>query len=277
MAETLLTKDVADIIDAIDNNNLIDKWFFIRYTDKNGFHIRLRFHVIKLEYTYHIIKIIEEYLYPLLQQGRIHNVSYDTYIREIERYGVNNYDLTESIFHIDSCLVLQIIKQICSSPNKENIRFKIALMLIDSYLDAFNLGLNDKFYVSQLIRDSYRKEFNITTRAAVKTLDMKYRKYRDDIFKVLSQYDKEVVYYLILHYKETLCSFIRKNENETSLFVTQYIGSIIHMSINRLFVSQNRLNELVLFDFICRYYESIIARNKYNNYRRPSRNKNCRT
>jgi hypothetical protein len=36
------------------------------------------------------------------------------------------------------------------------------------------------------------------------------------------------------------------------------------MMLNRLFRSKNRLHELVLYDFMNRYYKSELAKEKYN-------------
>lgn len=41
------------------------------------------------------------------------------------------------------------------------------------------------------------------------------------------------------------------------------LSSYTHMSLNRLFISKNRIYELVLYDFLRRYYTSEIAKRKY--------------
>ena len=40
------------------------------------------------------------------------------------------------------------------------------------------------------------------------------------------------------------------------------IPSYIHMEMNRLFASNNRLNEMVVYNFLTRYYKSEIAKAK---------------
>lgn len=39
-----------------------------------------------------------------------------------------------------------------------------------------------------------------------------------------------------------------------------WIGSYIHMNLNRLFLSEPRLHELVLYDFLCSWYRTCINR-----------------
>ena len=264
MAESLLATIISRTIDLIQKKQLIDKWFFIRYSDELGYHIRLRFHCLGPDCIFPIIKLLNDCLSTLIEQGCIDNISYGTYNREIERYGEKSYELTESIFHIDSMIVLQVIQTLYSNPDKENKRFKIALLIINSYLEAFGLSLNEKFNISQLIRNSYRKEFNLFRRSDIKRIDENYRKYRKEVYYTMHN-TEEQSYKFISQHKEYISSILKRMGNKMAIGDTQYIGSLIHMSLNRLFISQNRLNELVLFDYLCRYYESIKARLKYNN------------
>ncbi|NOQ27509.1 MAG: hypothetical protein GQ564_19270, partial [Bacteroidales bacterium] len=41
------------------------------------------------------------------------------------------------------------------------------------------------------------------------------------------------------------------------------MGSYIHMLMNRLFKSKQRTHEMVIYDFLYRYYKSEIAKRKY--------------
>ena len=41
------------------------------------------------------------------------------------------------------------------------------------------------------------------------------------------------------------------------------ISSIIHMSMNRIFMSRQRMHEMVIYDFLFRHYKSAIARDRY--------------
>lgn len=50
----------------------------------------------------------------------------------------------------------------------------------------------------------------------------------------------------------------------SSVDLTDYLASVLHMSMNRLFIENNRFNEMMIFDFLSRYYESLLARQKYS-------------
>jgi thiopeptide-type bacteriocin biosynthesis protein len=55
------------------------------------------------------------------------------------------------------------------------------------------------------------------------------------------------------------------NENkQLQMPLTDLMSSYSHMMVNRLFKSKQRTHEMVLYDFLHRYYKSEIARQKYS-------------
>lgn len=54
--------------------------------------------------------------------------------------------------------------------------------------------------------------------------------------------------------------FIKINKRSNKITIEYLLTSYIHMMLNRLFKSKNRIYELVLYDFLRRYYASKIAR-----------------
>ncbi|MFK7749084.1 MAG: lantibiotic dehydratase C-terminal domain-containing protein, partial [Kordia sp.] len=55
-------------------------------------------------------------------------------------------------------------------------------------------------------------------------------------------------------------------EDETLMMpINDLMGSYMHMLMNRLFKSKNRIHEMVCYDFLYRYYKSMIARKKHMN------------
>lgn len=57
---------------------------------------------------------------------------------------------------------------------------------------------------------------------------------------------------------------IKEIKNALEIDLSDYLSSITHMTVNRLFITKNRLCEMVLFDYLYRYYDSCLARLKYN-------------
>lgn len=46
--DTLLGTVVYDLVGGLKSEGRIDKWFFIRYRDESGFHLRLRLHAVRV-------------------------------------------------------------------------------------------------------------------------------------------------------------------------------------------------------------------------------------
>jgi thiopeptide-type bacteriocin biosynthesis protein len=63
---------------------------------------------------------------------------------------------------------------------------------------------------------------------------------------------------------DTLNQLHHTGQLEISLL--SLVSSYIHMMFNRIITSSPRLHELVLYDFLCRYYQSVMAREKQHVY-----------
>ena len=81
----------------------------------------------------------------------------------------------------------------------------------------------------------------------------------DDFDRYLKPIEKRSI-----HLRPTIDELnLKLKKTNKSVSVETLLSSYIHMSLNRLFISKNRIYELVLYDFLRRYYTSEIARNKY--------------
>jgi thiopeptide-type bacteriocin biosynthesis protein len=88
----------------LKQNQLVSHWFFIRYSDPD-FHLRIRFYLPDIHNIDKVISQIHKSLQNYFQIGLIRKIQYDTYNREIERYGENTMDLSEQIFCADSVAI----------------------------------------------------------------------------------------------------------------------------------------------------------------------------
>jgi thiopeptide-type bacteriocin biosynthesis protein len=57
--DKLLLNEIPDIAEGLYTDKIIDKFFFVRYTDRDGPHLRLRFHILDTSATFTIIKLIQ--------------------------------------------------------------------------------------------------------------------------------------------------------------------------------------------------------------------------
>ena len=141
-ADAILKNDLHSFCREMINSGIIDKWFFIRYTDPD-FHIRLRLHLNEVRDFSCIFNRFFVALQPLVKAGFMWNIQCDTYQREMERYGRNTISMIEDIFCIDSEYIIRLL-QLLNNDNFDLMRWKSALVLIDSFLIAFSFDLSQR-------------------------------------------------------------------------------------------------------------------------------------
>ncbi len=266
-ADLILTEVIKPITEKLLTNNIIDKWFFIRYSDPK-LHLRVRFHYIEPKNIFDIIKSVNSLSKTYIEQNLIWKVQIDTYQREIERYGVNTMELAENLFFHDSNMIVNMIELI-DGDEGEIIRWLFGLRAINSLLDDFQYELQQKLELLKILKENFGKEFGMN-RFLKKQLDEKYRKEQPAINDVLDRTKDETSEMLLLLkllnqksiitlpvIKEIL---ILKQNNQLNPTLNNLMSSYIHMMMNRLFKSKQRMHEMVLYDFLYRYYNSEIAK-----------------
>jgi thiopeptide-type bacteriocin biosynthesis protein len=268
--EKILVEDILIIISKIKRNHLIDKWFFIRYADPD-FHLRIRFRLKDRQSTGQIIEIVNDRLSKLIKSGLVWKIQLDTYNRELERYGNKLIEEAESIFFADSECILSILKKL---NNNEEYRWMIALKLIDNLLSDFSLDLEKKQTLLEQLCKSFKAEFRFNEYNA-KQFNGKFRDNKQIIESILNNKMDEVDFI-------RLCESIKKRSKRLKPVIIQLtnkiesnneekqleslLSSYIHMMMNRLFMTKSRIHELVLYDFMRRYYTSELVKQKYSKH-----------
>ncbi|NAS13003.1 thiopeptide-type bacteriocin biosynthesis protein [Poritiphilus flavus] len=268
-SDLILTEVFFPIISSLLRDKIIDKWFFIRYSDPEH-HLRIRFHYNEPDKIAYIINLLSPPLTDLINQDMVWKIQTDTYERELRRYGENTMDLAELIFFHDSQMVLKFLSFL-ESDGHEELRWLFSLLAIDSFLTTFNFGKHEKYSLLQKIRTGFAEEFAMS-RSLKKQLDKKYREAREKIESFMDLNSESKPKYAIiiqiledksLKIKATAAKILEHEERRTlQQDIEKLMGSFIHMFMNRLFKSKNRMHELVCYDFLCRYYKSSIARSE---------------
>ena len=264
-ADNILTKAIAPILKELQKELAIEKWFFIRYSDPD-FHLRIRLLVIDTQYIGSILHLLYKKLNEWNDDRLLWKVQLDTHNRELERYGKHLIEEAESVFYADSECVLSIIKKLNGN---EQYRWMIALKLIDTLLSDFNLNFEKKRKLIEEASKSYKTEFGFNEFNS-KQFNIKFRENKNIVESVLNnEIDDKDFTSLFLPIKKRTKQLMpiveqikRKAKKEYS--ANEWLTSYLHMMINRLFRSKNRMHELVLYDFMFRYYTSEIAKVKYN-------------
>ncbi len=260
-ADNIIKDTLLPVANYLLDNKFIDGWFFIRYTDPK-FHLRFRFHVKDDRGLIKSIMKLNEELQYYISNDIIWKVQIDTYQREIERYGEEVIELSERIFFYDSNMIAKILNMDINDKERELISFKI----IDSFLNVFKIDDQDKLSILRELQLGYKNEYNIKG-TWNDQFSNKYRELRKNLEDILSQEPKNVniIKYLdLIKEKELIISSIPleiSNLLPEEKFQS-FLKSHIHMMINRLFRTQQRIYELVIYDCLSRYYSSFLARNK---------------
>ncbi len=271
-ADTLITALIGSLSSNFIDDNLAEKWFFLRYNDPQ-FHLRWRISITDPEKIGTIITRVNKAIVPYLDNDMIYKVQLDTYKREIERYGSNSIGIMEQLFWHNSMLVCNYLSQTKDSEDEKN-RWLFSMRAIDSFLNLFNYELDQKLRLLTIMANSYGKEFNIDS-ALISQLSDRYRANKKDIFNFMSlTFDDANAYEALLKVQHQFnirstkgVNEILKLENDKQLAVSvdNLLISYIHMFMNRLFRSKQRLHEMVIYGFLFRYYRSQLAQSKHSN------------
>lgn len=268
-SDYILTEIIKPVAEKLLSGKIIDKWFFIRYADPKH-HIRVRFHLINPENVGFIINSLYPDFEKLINQDMIWKIQTDTYQREIERYGENTIELAEELFYYDSKMIVNFLDLI-EGEKGEELRWLFGLRMIDILLDSFQFALENKCDFLEQIKTGFANEFEMN-RFLKKQLDDKYRNERKKIEEYVS-FTKESSpeYTSILEVFDTYTIEIMPiaekikalfNKDNFTGEMRSLLSSFIHMTMNRLFKSKNRVHEMVCYDFLYRYYKSLSARAK---------------
>ncbi|WP_298026356.1 thiopeptide-type bacteriocin biosynthesis protein [uncultured Alistipes sp.] len=268
-ADEVATRTLLPLLRELYEAKLIDDWFFIRYTDPD-FHLRLRLLVARPEHYAAIFARIGSSVEPLVDNGAVVKVVCDTYVREIERYGAGTMEAVERLFGIDSRAVLELLDRVAEEPadRRETVRWQLALLLLDDAMTAFGREPEEKLRLFSNMAGNFKQEFGFTSHPFTRQINDKYRRYRAEIEKGLSVREPFAAYEPVLRRRRAelervAAEILRiKDEDAAPPSTDELLGSIAHMTMNRWFRTGNRQFELVVYDFLSKYFESSVARTK---------------
>lgn len=270
--DKLLTNVIFNLSTKLFRLEIIKKWFFIRYSDPKP-HIRLRFEMTDTTNVGLIIQNINSFFSSFLRSGTIADIVVDTYNREIERYGLETMDISETIFYMNSELACNLLR---SLPEEDNQRFRILAGVYAAELFVNSAGLSDNNKISfyKECFDFFSLEHNLPNNKALKDqLNTGYRdnsKYIDNILNDVSEdivQEQGALFKLIkkgLRQQEACIAELVKKAGKRSPSVSDLLRSHIHMFYNRLFHEQQRTEELRMYCYLYKYHASRLARNMVN-------------
>jgi len=266
IADKLIANEIYKFIGHLKMEGLITKWFFIRYVDTD-FHLRIRVQVKDLSDIGTVISLFHTIMKRLEVRNLIWKVQIDTYQRELERYQEKLIEDTESFFYVDSEYTVKIIRKILAF--NEDYRWMIAFNMIDSLLSDLLFTLEQKVTLMERQSATFKKEFGFDEFNA-KQFNTKYRdcmKIINDVIKEKEDLDKPLKQMIVDIHKRSVdlkpvFLIIIQKSKKNGIDYVPLAGHYIHMMLNRLFYEKARVHELLLYEFLRRYYASEIARSK---------------
>jgi len=263
-ADKLLTAILQPIADKLIRKKLAHSWFFIRYADPD-IHLRFRIKLYDECSSRSVLSEVQKALKIYLDQDLIWKVDIASYQPEIERYGSLTIQYAEQLFYYDSEAITAFLNQ--RESFDKHSRWLYAMASVDQLLNDFKFSLQGKKDLLLGMNRSFGKEFSKDKNLA-QQLSGKYREYRKMIWALL---DRELEISNNLSIMNILDSRSSASQNELNAIIElsdagkmevsieDLLSSIIHMSMNRIFRNNNRLHEMVLYDFLFRYYKSALA------------------
>jgi thiopeptide-type bacteriocin biosynthesis protein len=166
--DEFLAGPLARLCHEINDSGAADQWFFVRYADPER-HVRLRFHAPEGNVESLFSKLCA-WASGLVAGGRCDKFAFDTYEREVERYGgPEGMQAAEALFAIDSRGVVDLLGLAARVD-----RVTLAVLTIDDLLCS--LGLET---------DSARLAWLKQTVDSRKEVGEEYRKKRDRLIDAL--------------------------------------------------------------------------------------------
>lgn len=259
--EELLNKAIHPIVAQLKEDNLIDKWFFIRYYDNLGHHLRFRVLLKDNSGFNPCLKTIKQHIQPFEDSKVIWKTQTDSYQRELQRYGYEGIESTESLFYNDSACTLQFADMI-EGDTGEKIRWLFALLSMDHFLNDFGFSLETKCNLMNVAKTSFGKEFNRSGRLN-KQINENFAKSEYEINCFLDAGNIEESYvplWDILQERsianQQAVSALKQLDTQEKLPepLPNIVLSYIHMICNRLFLTKHRMHEMVVYDYLYKYY-----------------------
>ena len=261
-AEELLSSAVPRLTKTILERRFADQFFFIRYADPDP-HIRLRFKLTKPAHFADIVALLNSSMTRYAQQKQLFRVQLDTYVRELERYDPELIEETETLFWHDSQTVLDLLKHTGNNDAGEK-KWQLAVAGMHQYLLDFGYDDAGKLRLVTMLQQAFFQEFG-GGKPLNLSLNDKYRSLKQELFQVFAEQPEPFIakgrkillqraYQRKPVVKKIQSVLRRKNQTADIL-----LGSYLHMFINRLFETDNRKYELILYHLLMKYYTAAAA------------------
>jgi thiopeptide-type bacteriocin biosynthesis protein len=256
-ADRLLQEAVAPLARQVLAAGAADRWFFLRYSDP-GFHLRVRLHGDPVALRDSLDPLVAR----LLDAGLVHDAQLGTYRREVERYGgPEGIDVAEQLFHADSDAVLDLIEGFEPGAPALDARWRIGLLGAERLLEDLGLDGPARAALSRRMRDSLEREFRAgaSFRTAVAARVRAEARALEHLLDASADGDHPLAPGVrILDERSARIAPLGRalRQRRLTMPVEELAVAFVHMWLNRLHRSENRLHEYVTYALLTRVHEA---------------------
>lgn len=247
IADRVLTEIIYPLIKKFCEQDLINQWFFIRYYDPD-FHIRLRIKLNSLKSIGEIMTDFYEAIKNETDNRSISKIQIDTYIREVERYGVDTIERCEEFFYQDS----EYVQRFISNKTTEWHTILDCIKWISWFYKQLEYTNTDIFKLTDIKSKLYNKELKLSSEQ-IAEINSLYRKNKNDILNSLSVENSSQGW----NYHNL--DWIKHTKNQE-----QIVSSLIHMHVNRIFSTNQRVYECIIYNLLKKGFQTLIYKNSPN-------------
>ncbi len=269
LADRLLLEQLAPLSQVLASDGRIDRWFFVRYQDPDA-HLRWRLRVRAGTSPHEVQRLVAEALRPVIDQGLVRRLAFDTYERELERYGgADGLELAEDWFSHDSDAVVSILEALGDSDDGGELRWRVGLLGADALLADLGLDVQARHAVVSRACDGWGRTLHADAAFRAQVATRLRPLHRELTALLTSGVDQDsalgrAVEPLRVRSERSRAGMLRVQELEKAGVLGRPVDvlaeSYVHMFMNRLFGSEQNLHELVLYDFLRVLYGSQLAR-----------------
>ncbi|RBL92480.1 lantibiotic dehydratase [Chitinophaga flava] len=265
--DKLLVRELLPLMTELREKGLIQQWFFLRYQDPDH-HLRIRLLQTPASAGSNVLtERLRELIQPYIENDVVKKLQYDTYVRELERYGEQTMALSETLFFYDSETAARLLTFI--PRNETNDRWLLTLKGVDDLLSAFGLKDTEKLDLCRQLYNGFFTEFNGNDTLLLQ-LNNKYRRHMRLIADLLQQSPQQAVWppqvTAVFEERASRLAGIRWQLHSMAADGTipenmylELLPHYIHMFMNRMFIANARMHELVVHHFLMKYYTSRVA------------------
>lgn len=262
-AEEWICHHLPRIREDIQKNIPGNLFFFIRYLDPD-FHIRLRVYIPQRKHFSYVVDMVNLHSTIMIKQGLIWKSEICTYEREMERFGEERIEIFERAFSIDTEFWLKILPWIETQDNREDLRWKMALLSTYRYYRDLIKDPEEIVRIMSKIVQALKQEQK-PGRTVLFQIDQKFRKIREDIMPLM---EEELSIFpqlegLLRNRSFKLAELFEPFRDGECYFswskADQNFADLVHMSLNRALRSKHRMQEFVIYYYLVKLMKTQLA------------------